>query len=285
MKKLLLSLLLAINPLTSTLIPISAFAKTPFSTAQMAQHHIDKLTFKDIMRELYADKMQNTFVNDEDIEKMPHVGLGEVDGMQQLALMHPIVTYTGLDGQPRYLVIIERVQLNEDGSLFAGHALASPVDLYTFKSDITGGYQLVSRSIDGEQFGGSWGRTSLDTEQIKGHIKPLGRNLLGVIVSDGFGNMGSMEERWSALHLPEDDYIGLYQVGDKSGDNGGAVEENSPLAYSFDSTSEIVNNGGKYYPIRLTYTGDKPDDKHHNRIIKINGSKIVNFDPVKKTYH
>src|SRR5690606_10559701 len=117
MKKLLLSLALSWGALSAT----PAIAAAPaFSASQMSQVKIKDLSFKEVMREFYSGEMVSFFIDDETIEAVPHVGLGRAnsDGERTVALMNPIIDYKNNVGESRYLVIIEKVQVDSNtGSL------------------------------------------------------------------------------------------------------------------------------------------------------------------------
>lgn len=282
MKKYLLGL--AITLATATAFPVLAATPT-FSAQKVAQVKLQDLSFKQVMRAFYSGQMTRAFVNDEDIESLPYIGLGyEENGEQTVAVMHPIVGYLNSTGEPRYLVIIEKLKIYEDsGSLVSGHAMGADADLYTFKLLKTGQYQLVSRSGPDLQLSGSWGRIQLDASSLKTGLQPIGRNLVGSIFSNGYASTGVVETWWEVLHLPEDGYINSYVLGDAGSSNGGNYEETSPLYYDYESTYEVMPDGNKYYPIKLTFKGDKPTDDYE-RIEYVNHSVIKKFNPAKKEY-
>nr|WP_241879552.1 hypothetical protein [Psychrobacter sp. PraFG1]UNK06368.1 hypothetical protein MN210_07510 [Psychrobacter sp. PraFG1] len=111
-------------------------AATPsFSTQQMAQTKLHDLSFKQVMRAFYTGEMTDFFVSDEDIESMPYIGLGyEEDGEQIVAVMHPSIKYKNTAGEPRYLVMIEKVLIDYEGTLISCHACQATADFYSFKN-------------------------------------------------------------------------------------------------------------------------------------------------------
>lgn len=282
MKRLLLSLAIGLGAVAST----SAMAATPaFSAQKAAQVKVPDLSFKQVMRALYSGQMTNAFVNDDEIESMPHIGLGpEKSGERTVAVMHPVLSYPSSTGEPNYLVIIEKLKVfAKSGSLVSCHACGADADLYTFKRLKDGRYQLVSRSAPDLQLSSSWGRIQFDSSEFKMNVQPLGKRMVGSVFSNGYSSTGSYESWWEVLHLPQDDYINIYRLGDAGADNGGRYEETSPLYYSYESTYEVMPNGNKYYPIKLTYKGDKPT-ADYERIKSINYSVTKTFNPTKKQY-
>lgn len=82
-----------------------------FSSSQMQQTKVRDLSFKSIMRALYAGKMLgNAHIADDELSQFPNVALGETSeiGKSVVALMHPVIEYENQDGQKRYLVAIEK---------------------------------------------------------------------------------------------------------------------------------------------------------------------------------
>lgn len=281
MKNILLTVALSLGVLSAT----PAMAAAPaFSASQMAQVKIKDLSFKEVMRQFYSGRMGQQFVNDEYIESMPNIGLDSVDsdGERTVALMHPVTAYKNTAGESRYLVMIEKVQVN-DGSLVACHVCDAKADLYSFKKLSNGQFQLVSRTPKDVEFSSSWGRVGLDTEDIQENLQPLGKNLMGSIFMNGYSSTGTTESWWEVLHLAENTFINAYLLGDAGSSNAGNYEEDSPLYYDYDVTFEVLSGNTTYYPIKLSYKGDKPTDDYE-RINRVNYSKTVKFDPIKKAY-
>lgn len=284
MKRLLLSLAIGLGAVAST----SAMAATPaFSAQKAAQVKLPDLSFKQVMREFYMDKMSRGYVHidDTDIESMLHVALDNENAHErEVALMHPVITYPSVNGDTRYLVIIEKVWIGKrSGSLESCHACQATADLYSFKRINDGRYQLVSRSAPDIELSSSWGRIQFDEDDFKKGVQVIGKNLVGSIFENGYSSFGEVQSWWDILHLSETDYIKAYNLGDAGGSNGGKYEETSPLYYSYDVSYQVMPDGNKYYPIKLTLKGDKPTDDYE-RIEYVNHSVIKKFNPAKKEY-
>lgn len=282
MKKLLTSVVLSSSILFAA--PMS-IAGPKFPAVEMGQVQLDNLSFKEIMREFYAGQMIRVYLDDEELSKMPHVGLGPVsdDDNTTVALMHPVLEYKNNAKETRYLVMIEKIKVGDEGTVISCHACTGTADLFSFKKLNNGKYQLVSRSAKDAEFSGSWGRVGLDLDEISENIKPLGKNLVGSIFQNGYTSTGTTELWWEALHLPENDFINSYGVGDAGGDNAGSYEKDSPLYYSYESTLEVVSNGAEYFPLKVTYKGEKPTEDYE-QIRKVHYSKLFHFDVTKKEY-
>ena len=255
------------------------------STNEIAQVKIADLSFKEVMRQFYSGNMSRAFIGENEIEDLPNIALGSAneDGETTVALMHPVIFYANTAGEPRYLVIIEKVSVYEDGSLVSCHACGATADLYSFKELKDGQFQLVSRTPKNIEVSASNGRIGLNGRDIQDNLNSLGKDLIGSIFMDSYTGMGITSAQWYVLHLPENELINLYELGDAGETNGGDYEEDSPLHYAYEGTFEILPENSTYYPIKLTYKGDKPTEDYEH-INRINYSKIVKFDPVKKVY-
>ena len=251
----------------------------------MAQVKIKDLSFKEVMREFYSGRMGYASVNDEYVESMPNIGLDSIDsdGERTVALMRPVIPYKNVAGEPRYLVIIEKVQV-KDGSLVSCHACTATADIYSFKKLNNGLFQLVSRTPKKVEPTGVSGRIMLDEKSIKNTMQPLGKEITGSVLKNGSFYHGIFVQWWDVLQLPENDFINLYGLGDAGMENG-VYDEDSPLYYAYEGTFKVLseNTNTMYYPIMLTYKGEKPTEDYE-RIEHVNYSKIMKFNPVKKAY-
>ncbi|WP_227832387.1 hypothetical protein [Psychrobacter sanguinis] len=284
MKKILISLALSLGSLATSAV----MAATPsFSTQQMAQTKLHDLSFKQVMRAFYTGQMNEVYVDNKNINTMPHIGLGdEKDGEQPVAVMHPIIDYYSASGEPRYLVMIEKVLVDSDeGDLIFCHPCGATADLYSFKQLNDGRYQLVSQSTPDMELSGSWGRIDVDSASLKRGIEPLGINIVGSIFKTSYSSLNQDSSTWYALHLPENDYINVYHLSDAGGNNGGEYHEHSPLYYEYNvEYSVLADTSSKYYPIMLSFKGDKPTDDFE-RIETVNTRKLKKFDSVNKEYY
>ncbi|PNK59664.1 hypothetical protein [Psychrobacter sp. FDAARGOS_221] len=134
MKRLLLSLAIGLGSLTAT----SAMAATPvFNAQQIAQTKIPELNFKYIMRQFYSDRMVNVVYGDDELNSYPYIGLTGVDDqvLRTVGVMHPAIEYKNVSGETRYLVLIEKLKVDEDDPdyLISCRICLTSADLYTFK--------------------------------------------------------------------------------------------------------------------------------------------------------
>ena len=280
MKKLLLSLALSLGTLSAT----PAMAAAPaFSASQMAQVKIKDLSFKEVMREFYNGQMVPTVADDTYIDSLPNIGLGRADNTsyRTVALMRPIELYDSADSEQRYLVTIEKVLIHDD-SLEYCFPCGSKADLYSFKKLYNGQFQLVSRTSESVEFSSIYSSMDLQNNDLYDTLQSLGENLVGSIFKSGYMRQGYTTESWAVLHLPENDFINTYALGDAGSDNNGAHDYESPSDYDYEGIVEVMPEKSKYYPIKLTYKGIAPDDPERPDFI--NKSFVMKFNPVKKAY-
>ena len=278
MKKLLLSLALSLGILSAT--PVMAAAPA-FSATQMAQVKIKDLSFKEVMRQFYNGQMFDIHVDY--MEDTPYIGLGKYDdtGRATIAFMHPIIQYKNTAGEDRYLIIIEKPRVT-NGEVDSCHICNATADLYSFKKLKNGLFQLVSQTPKNVEESGSNGSAGLYAEDIQEGMQPLGKNLVGSLFTNFYMGQGARDDWWKALHLPENDFINVYYVGD-AGSSNERYDEDSPLYYGYEGTIKVLTDNNTYYPIMLTYKGEKPTEDDE-RIEHVNYSKVVKFNPIKKAY-
>lgn len=269
-----------------------------FLTSQntMANTHIENskqtistLSFKEIMRTFYAERLEKVFVVDDDITQLPYVGIGKTEEYNLVAVMHPAINYKGNDGLERYFVLIEKVEIDEDGNLGNScHACTAKADLLLFKKNIDGEYQLISYSQDDELLPSSYGRIHFDTESIQKNIHLLGRNLYGSFYEFTYYNHGYSESSWEILHFNENNFIKTYNTYDNmnllSGESnvGTFDDEDSPLAFSYESSIQVQNNQTTYFPLNIIFKGDKQLD--NGRITKYNTIQTIQYQPAIDKY-
>lgn len=278
MKKLLLSLVLSLGALSVNTVMAAAPA---FSTSQMSQVKIKDLSFKEVMRQFYSGQMFDIHVDY--MENTPYIGLGQYDDSDRatIALMRPVIQYKNTAGEDRYLIIIEKAQVS-DGEIDTCRICKATADLYSFKKLNNGLFQLVSQTSKDVEYSSSNGSVGLYAKDIQDGLQPLGKNLVGSVFTNFYMGQGARDDWWEALHLPENDFINVYYIGD-AGSSNERYDENSPLYYGYEGILKVLSDNTTYYPIMLTYKGEKPTEDDE-RIETVNYSKIMKFNPVKKAY-
>lgn len=259
--------------------------KSNFLSQPLVDARLNELSFKEIMRLFYKDNMRNVYVNEGELETDNVIGLGATNesGEDTVAFMHPIINYRNVEGDARFLAIIEKVQVMDNGSIVSCHACVGSADLYTFKKLKNGQYQVVSITPQNLELDGSYGRVHLNREEILNNMQPIGKNLIGSFYQSTYSSTGETTSSWNVIHLPEDDFIGVYSVAEKAGDNAGNHEEGSPLHFSFDSEIQVIDNSNKFYPIQVSYFGEKYNEDY-TEIVSANQKVVLKFDQKKKEY-
>ncbi len=259
--------------------------ENPASTIKsIEQVTTDDLNFNMMIKAFYNSQMKSISVNDEDMKSLPHAGIGsEVAGEKTVALMHPVISYSNLNGDTRYLVMIEKVKVDaEDGALIDCHTCNATADFYSFKRLPDGRYQLVSKTLPESNVASSYGRTRFDVDKFQAGLQPLGEGLIGSLYKTSGFIYGSSYENWTALYLPEDDYIRFHYVGDAGGYND--YGKDSPLDFMYKSTYEVIYDNSKYYPIKLRFKGNKPINGDPRRLRPVNHTVIKRFDPLEEEF-
>lgn len=238
--------------------------KQLFNAADMKKIQIPDLSFKNLMRALYANRMTPVSVNDDSIKDYPYIGLDDNrnsmgdDRSMAVALMHPTIAYKNYNNETRYLVMIEEVQVYKDTwTMVTCHVCRGMANLFIFRRLENGNFQLVSKSRDDAQFTGSWGRTGLDLQEIRNNIQAVGSRLTGSYIKLGYTSTGVTESWWEALFLDEDNFIDMSVIADAGGENGNVMED-SPLYYKYDSSIKFLDDSSEYFPVQIRYQGEMP---------------------------
>lgn len=275
-------LLLSISLGISTLIALPSYA-TANTIVENSHQTISTLSFKEIMRTFYATRLEAVFVQDEAIEQLPHISIGQKNSNHLVAIMLPSVQYKGDDGLERHLIIIEKVEIDDEGhQTNACHACTAQADLLLFKKTLNGEYKLISHSENDELLPSSYGRINIDLEMLQNSIQPFGNNIYGGFYESSYSNHGYTESSLNFIHLNENQALKVYNTFENmellsSEDNIGKYDDTSPLSFSYNSTVHIKNNQTNYYPIQIYFQGDKPFN--NGQIMKYNQIQTIQYQP------
>ncbi|MBC7751592.1 MAG: hypothetical protein H7Z73_07700 [Candidatus Saccharibacteria bacterium] len=173
------------------------------------------------------------------------------------AYLDGIAPYKNSNNEIRYLVGIIIVGLDEDSIPNEQAIQQAILDLYIFKKNSEGKYELVSRTKELSEPTGKNG--SPDGSEINKQIKllkSLGKDLVGTIGSFQTRMLqGYYDEYWQIVRLSEDNYITFDNIL-KAQISG--AEKDSPTYYNTTSNIKVTNDGSKNYPILVHYKGEEP---------------------------
>lgn len=260
---------------------------------------IPNLSFVSFMREFYADKMfpptlKEGVIEDEILGNIQVHDIPTLDDdtkyYEHYAVMHPVFNYKNSKGELRYVVVIEYVTTDRNGDLINCQICGGSVDIFTFRKLENSSFQLASKTAEPLDIGG-WGRVMFDDWLVEPLTlaKPIAPNLIGGFYFGSGLNQGVTSGKFFAIHIPDSGFIDKHTITshnmlDGSG-NSGAVEENSPLHYSYWTTANFVgNSSNEYFDIELHTKGDMPIDDNYQNIRAVNYKKTYRFNPVRGKY-
>ncbi len=216
--------------------------------------------------------------------EQPHMVIRYGDeGQNSVALFHTVKPYRTVGGAERFLVMVEIAGLEDDGSIQSCHGCASDVELFSFKRDGGGGYTLVGRTEPGTVFGGAYGTTAVDLNELR--IQQVGSHTMGFLYETGFSNQGVTEVSLMLVALHEDKPIQVVAVtGEEaySFDNSGMYGEDSPESYAYDGQYRLMPSDGELYPIAVDYKGSKPDAE--GKVRPYHQTAVYRYQPDKRVY-
>ncbi|MDQ9009739.1 hypothetical protein RFI36_08055 [Acinetobacter gerneri] len=189
-----------------------------------------------------------------------------------LGFIHPAIQFNNAQGEERYLVIVEKVNIY-DGYIQACRACSSTADLLLYKIQ-NGQFVLINSAKNQDQIPSADGHFTLKLkEQLNKNLQAFGKNMMGSYVKATFSGSGGHEEsHWYAVLLPDTGKIQAIEIGYAGGSTSSYFADRPHLASSTSSTLKIIANGADYYPIEVTYT-DKGNKKPYKSKFTYNAKK------------
>ncbi len=189
-----------------------------------------------------------------------------------LGFIHPTIQFNNAQGEERYLVIIEKVNIY-DGYVQGCRACSSTADLLLYKIQ-NGQFVLINSAKNQDQIPSADGHFTLKLkEQLNKNLQAFGKNMMGSYAKATFSGSGGHEEsHWYAVLLPDTGKIQAIEVGYAGGSNSSYFADRPHLASSTSSTLKVIANGADYYPIEVTYT-DKGNKKPYKSKFTYNAKK------------
>ncbi|MFU8927577.1 hypothetical protein [Acinetobacter puyangensis] len=254
---------------------------------------IDDLGYKSIFRTFYPSMFNASMEDDQyDGKQLPQVGIIE-DNETYLALMYPYEQYKNAFGEDRYLVLIEKREIDKNEfqlingkfkkieSQFYGfsntcHACYAKADLRIFKKIDSGKYELVSSSQKDYEPSNGYGVINLDISNLNTKIKNIGRSRVGFFrVSSDFSH--GLETTTLNLISLDENQIRDFYIDIVGSDDSGRYLVESPLSHTLESDWRIVEEKeDPYFPIEITYKGDTYDEKTE-KIVKYNKVNMYEY--------
>ncbi|MBF7685968.1 hypothetical protein I2F17_09080 [Acinetobacter sp. B10A] len=261
---------------------------------------LDGLDEKSIFRGMYP-KLFNPLLEDGNYtgKELKNVGV-KMNDKEYLALYHPPEQYKNKDGEIRYLVYVERrdIQLKNIkiingkfvkipnvivyGFSETCHICLSNEDLFIFKKNKDEKYELVSKN--NKNLGlSSFGISTLNTANLQSNIINIKQDAVGFFFIIGSGNAGFWEGHRGAVILNEKTPITTVAV-DIAEENSEGAYGDSVLSTAYDSTAKILENEPPsfgFYPIEVKFKGDYEED---DKFIKYNKIKKYEMQKDRKEY-
>lgn len=251
---------------------------------------LDGLDEKSIFRGMYP-KLFNPLLENENYKgkELKNVGV-KMNGKEYLALYHPPEEYKNKNGEIRYLVYVERrdIQLNNiklingkfvkiPNAIIYGFsedcdACYSNEDLFIFKKNPDNKYELISKNNQNLNLS-SFGISDLDISKLNTKTINISKDAVGFFFVVGGTSFGYWEANRGAIVLNEKSPITVVNVGIAE-ENSDAVYGDSALATSYDSKAKILENEPAnfgFYPIEVKFKGDYKD-----------GDKFMKYNKIKK---
>ena len=170
-----------------------------------------------------------------------------------LGFIHPTIQFNNIQGEARYLVIVEKVNIY-DGYIQSCRACSSTADLllYTIKD---GQFVLLNSARNQDSIPAGNGHLRHDfTEQLKKNMQAFGKNMMGSYVKASFTGAGGQEESlWYAVLLPDTGKLQALAIGSAGGSTESFFADRPHLASSTSSSLKVIHNDADYYPVEVTY--------------------------------
>lgn len=245
------------------------------------------LGYKSVFRTFYPT-MFNALIESKDYDgfDFPKVGINN-NGKEYLALMHPVQDYKNALGEDRYLVFVEKREIEKREYEFIKgkwvkaqgiyydfsntcNACYAEIDLKIFKKISNGKFELVSSSRNGYESSKGYGVDDIDILNLKDKVKKVGETKVGFFHTSSSFSHGLETTNLNLIVLDENQIKDFY-IDVVGSDDSGKYTEESPLSHTlkgvFGLKEDILING--YHPIEIKFEGDTYDAK---------SEKIINYN-------
>lgn len=234
-------------------------------------------------------------IDEYDGHKLPKVGIRS-NGKEYLALMHQVQEYKNAFGEDRYLVLVEKRDIDKiehefrngkwvkTQSTYYGfsntcNACYAKIDLKIFKKINDGRFELISTSQNDYQSTGGTGVADLDISNLKSKIQKVGETKVGFFYTSSSFHTGLETTSLSLLVLDENQIKDFF-IGIVGSDDSGKYFDESPLSHTLTGSFKVLEDSqvGGYYPIEIKFKGDTYD-MELQRIVDYNKIDLYEFSP------
>lgn len=252
------------------------------------------LSYKSVFRTFYP-LMFNAPIQDGDYEghDLPKVGI-KSNGKEYLALMQPVQEYKNALGEDRYLVFIEKREIEKNEHEFINgkwikvqsiyydfsntcNACYAEIDFKIFKKISDGKFELISSSQNGYVSGTGYGVADIDISNLKNKVKKVGETKVGFFYTGSSFSHGLKTTNLNLIVLDENQIKDFY-IDVVGSDDSGRYPEETPLSHTlrgdFKLKEDYLVDG--YYPIEIKFEGDTYDEKF-KKIVDYNKLDVYEF--------
>ena len=266
------------------LISTGSYAKT-----------LSDLEHKEIFSTYYPSTFDAVMAYDDYLgHELPKIGIKE-DGKEYLALMYPVQAYKNASGEDRYLVFIEKkevergeyVVINDkyekrDDSLYrltnTCPSCYSKIDLRIFKKLKSNRYEFVSSSPKGYEGTGRYGKADLNISNLAQKVEKIGPNQVGFFNTTTSEIYHVKSTGLNFIILDENEIMD-YDIDVVGSDDRARYVRETPDSHTFTGDWSVDNNnqGSSYFPIKIKYKGTIFDGKTE-KVVKFNRINTYEFD-------
>lgn len=190
-----------------------------------------------------------------------------------LGFFHPSIEYKNPQGETRYLVIVEKVKIN-NGYIQDCRACSSTVDLFIFKKQ-DNHFQLVNSALNQKDIPTADGHLYFSFKHdLQKNLRPFGKNMIGSYTLATFTGAGGQEiSTWYAVLLPEAGRVQVLEIGSAGNDTSSYYADRPEFASIVTSTLRVVNNQNTYYPVEVTYINQDQSKKPYKSLFMYDQAK------------
>lgn len=239
--------------------------------------------------------MFNALIQDDDYEghQLPKVGI-KSNGKEYLALMHQVQEYKNALGEERYLVFIEKREIEKNKHEFINgkwvkaqsiyydfsntcNACYAEIDFKIFKKLGDSKFELISSSKNGYESVSGYGMADIDISNLKNKVQKVGETKVGFFHTSSSFSHGLQTTNLNLIVLDENQIKDFY-IGVVGSDDSGKYADETPLSHTlrgdFELKEDYLVDG--YYPIQIKFKGDVYDEKI-NKFVDYNKIDLYEF--------